>query len=310
MRLSAWRFKHFRARLVRAVERESAVLSLRICGTLAPLLVMDGDIALLARELECSLCRRFFEDPVSLPCAHVFCRRCVRSKLEGVGVFANECPSCKQPAYVKDLSKNTKVAAVAELVKAMGAEPSLRRDSPAPAQQRRRRSSNPPSLSGAAAKRPRGGDTGGRAPSDSGGAAGSSEPDDSQGLRDGFAAWAARQRELGTPSSGELEALEETAEDLRSALAAVESRMAERDAQHAQRRSTSQPGGSAADKRSRFARTGVTELRKMCMAVFGRVYNAQKMRGKLSAVDAEALDTAMEAFEAEDAAAAPAAAPK
>ena len=270
--------------------------------------VMDGDIALLARELECSLCRRFFEDPVSLPCAHVFCRRCVRSKLEGVGVFANECPTCKQPAYVKDLSKNTKVAAVAELVRAMGAQLAGRRDSPAPAEQRRRSSANPLSHSGAAAKRPRGSEAGGRAPSNGGGAAGSSESDDSQGLRDGFAAWTARQRELGTPSSGELEALEETAEDLRRALAAVESRMAERDG-HAQRRTASQPGGSAADKKLRFARTGVAELRTMCLAVFGRVFDAKKMRSKLSAVDPEALETAMEAFEAEDAAADAAAAP-
>ena len=290
------------------MECDSALRLLRGCGALPPRLAMDGDIALLARELECSLCRRFFEDPVSLPCAHVFCRRCVRSKLEGVGVFANECPTCKQPAYVKDLSKNTKVAAVAELVRGMGAEPSVRRDSPAPAEQRRR-SANPPSLSGAAAKRPRGGEAGERAPSDGAGAGESSEPNDSLGLCDGFSAWAARQRELGTPSSGELEALEETAEDLRRALAAVESRLAERDAEHAQRRSASQPGGSAAEKKSRYARTGVRELQKMCLAVFGRVYDAKKMRSKLSAVDPEALDTAMEAFEAEDAAAAAHAAP-
>ena len=255
-------------------------LSLQTCGALAPRRAMDGDIALLARELECSLCRRFFEDPVSLPCAHVFCRRCVRSKLEGVGVFANECPTCKQPAYVKDLSKNTKVAAVAELVRAMRAEPAVRRDSPAPAELRRRRSANPPSQSGAAAKRARGGEAGGRAPSDGGGAAASGESDDLQGLRDGFAPWAARQHELGTPSASELEALEETAEDLRRALAAVESRLAER-------------------KKLRFARTGVTELRKMCMAVFGRVYDAKKMRSKLSAVDRETLDTALFAFAAE-----------
>jgi hypothetical protein len=269
---------------------------------------MDEDIALLARELECSLCKKFFDDPVSLPCAHVFCRRCVRSKLEGVGVFANECPSCKQPAYVKDLSKNTKVAAVAELVRAMmGAELPAPRESPAPADPRGRRSVDPQSLSGgAAAKRPRGGEAARRAPSEGAGtASASSESDDSQGLRDGFAAWAARQRELGTPSSGELEALEETAEDLRRALTAVESRLAERDTEREQRRGTaSQPGGSAADRRLRFARSGVTELRKMCMAVFGRVYDAKKMRSKLATVDPETLDTALEAYgDGEDAAA-------
>jgi hypothetical protein len=128
-------------------------------------------------------------------------------------------------------------------------------------------------------------------------------------LRDGIAAWAERQRERGTPSTGELAALEETAEDLRRALAAVESRLAERDAERAQRRprdggTASQPGGSASDKKSRFARTGVAELRKMCMAVFGRVYDAKKMRSKLAAVDPETLDTAVEAYECEGNAAA------
>ena len=274
---------------------------------------------MLARELECSLCRSIFADPVSLPCAHVFCRRCVRSKLEGVGVFANECPTCKQPAYIKDLSKNTKVAAVAELVRAMvGAElPAPRvRDSPAPADPRRRRSVDPQSQSGAAAaKRPRGSEAARRAPSEGAAAAsGSSESDDSQGLRDGFAAWAARQRELGTPSTGELAALEETADDLRRALTAVESRLAERDTEREQRRArdggtASQPGGSAADKKQRFARTGVAELRRMCMAVFGRVYDAKKMRSKLAGVDPETLDTAIEAYgDGEPAAAAPEAA--
>ena len=274
---------------------------------------MDGDIALLARELECSLCRRFFDDPVSLPCAHVFCRRCVRAKLEGVGVFANECPACKQPAYVKDLSKNTKVAAVAELVRAMmGAELAAPRASPAPVAPRRRSSAEPQPQSGAAAaKRPRGGEAARRAPSEGGDAAsGSGASDDSQGLQDGFAAWAARQHELGTPSASELAALEETAEDLRRALAAVESRLAERDTERAQQRRPHDVGGTAsqADKKLRFARTGVAELRKMCLAVFGRVYDAKKMRSKLAAVDPEALDTAVEAYEGEgedDAGAAP-----
>jgi hypothetical protein len=76
-------------------------------------------LAQLARELKCALCRQFFDQPVSLPCAHVFCSRCIRAALEGRGVFRNECPTCKLPAYVKDLSKNTKVAAVTALLRGL-----------------------------------------------------------------------------------------------------------------------------------------------------------------------------------------------
>lgn len=269
---------------------------------------MEGDVALLARELECPLCRRFFEDPVSLPCAHVFCRRCVRSKLEGVGVFANECPTCKQPAYVKDLSKNTKVAAVAELLRAMVGELAAAdgpHESPAAADGPSKRwPVEPQSQCGAVAdERQRRSAAGRRAPSaeGAGAASASSESEDSQGVQDGFAAWAARQRELGTPSTGELAALEETAGDLRSALAAVESRLAERDTERAQQRPHDGSASQPSQAKKRFARTSVAELRKLCMAAFGRVYDAKKMRSKLAGVDPEALNTALEAYEDEDA---------
>lgn len=71
----------------------------------------------LAAELTCALCYDLYNMPVSLPCTHVFCSSCVRSKLEGVGVYKSECPTCHSPAFVRDLRSNTKVQAVALIAK-------------------------------------------------------------------------------------------------------------------------------------------------------------------------------------------------
>ena len=71
----------------------------------------------LVAELTCALCGELYNSPVSLPCTHVFCSGCVRGKLEGVGVYKSECPSCHSPAFVRDLRSNTKVQAVALIAK-------------------------------------------------------------------------------------------------------------------------------------------------------------------------------------------------
>jgi hypothetical protein len=71
----------------------------------------------LAAELTCALCGDLYNSPVSLPCTHVFCSGCVRGKLEGVGVYKSECPTCHSPAFVRDLRSNTKVQAVALIAK-------------------------------------------------------------------------------------------------------------------------------------------------------------------------------------------------
>ena len=66
----------------------------------------------LERVPSCELCEGVLRDPTTLPCAHTFCAECVRDRLEGVGVYANECPRCTHPVYVKDLRPNRTVAGV------------------------------------------------------------------------------------------------------------------------------------------------------------------------------------------------------
>ena len=77
----------------------------------------DRALHCLVTELTCALCGDLYNSPVSLPCTHVFCSGCVRGKLEGVGVYKSECPTCHSPAFVRDLRSNTKVQAVALIAK-------------------------------------------------------------------------------------------------------------------------------------------------------------------------------------------------
>jgi hypothetical protein len=222
-------------------------------------------LAQLARELKCALCQQFFDQPVSLPCAHVFCSRCIRAALEGRGVFRTECPTCKLPAFVKDLSKNTKVAAVTALLRGL-LEPAAVAACVAPQPQPscagrgggsgsgaaassgdgRRKRASPDAASPrlpdgvAAGKRARGGKSSSDAPASpppesdgcggadaSGGAAEQSESHESHDSQVGadLLAWAAHQRSLPTPTSSECDALLEDAKTVRAAQAVIAARL-------------------------------------------------------------------------------------
>ncbi|XP_040295516.1 E3 ubiquitin/ISG15 ligase TRIM25-like [Bufo bufo] len=70
----------------------------------------------LRAELDCSICRSLYTDPVSLRCGHNFCRSCIVSALdaqEAAGVYS--CPDCRaeypeRPA----LEKNSKLGNMVE----------------------------------------------------------------------------------------------------------------------------------------------------------------------------------------------------
>lgn len=47
-------------------------------------------------------------------CCAVLCRECVVDTLEGPGIVKSQCPSCKQPAWKKDLKTNYKYLALAD----------------------------------------------------------------------------------------------------------------------------------------------------------------------------------------------------
>eukprot|EP00242_Pyramimonas_sp_CCMP2087_P018318 CAMPEP_0198200748 /NCGR_PEP_ID=MMETSP1445-20131203/3706_1 /TAXON_ID=36898 /ORGANISM="Pyramimonas sp., Strain CCMP2087" /LENGTH=614 /DNA_ID=CAMNT_0043870893 /DNA_START=303 /DNA_END=2144 /DNA_ORIENTATION=+ len=68
----------------------------------------------LEKELICPLCHNLYEEPQSLPCSHIFCRECIIGKLQGKGVYKNECPlaECKKPVWRCDLKLNTTIANV------------------------------------------------------------------------------------------------------------------------------------------------------------------------------------------------------
>ncbi|XP_016115621.1 zinc-binding protein A33-like [Sinocyclocheilus grahami] len=55
--------------------------------------------------LMCPVCLSDFNDPVSLPCEHVFCRQCITSYLES-HEGAHKCPECRQNFTRQDLKGN------------------------------------------------------------------------------------------------------------------------------------------------------------------------------------------------------------
>uniref|UniRef100_A0A8C1IBI6 Uncharacterized protein n=1 Tax=Cyprinus carpio TaxID=7962 RepID=A0A8C1IBI6_CYPCA len=59
----------------------------------------------LSLYLMCPVCLSDFNDPVSLPCEHVFCRQCITSYLES-HEGAHKCPECRQNFTRQDLKGN------------------------------------------------------------------------------------------------------------------------------------------------------------------------------------------------------------
>ena len=77
-----------------------------LCLTAAPRLMHDATSALTIKMLRSSL--------LTSTCACVCCRECVVDTLEGPGIVKSQCPSCKQPAWKKELKTNHKYLALAD----------------------------------------------------------------------------------------------------------------------------------------------------------------------------------------------------
>ncbi|RXK38845.1 DNA repair protein rad18 [Tremella mesenterica] len=56
----------------------------------------------LDRSLYCQICKELFSGPVSIPCGHSFCSRCIRGSLE----VMKKCPSCNEPASEGSIRRN------------------------------------------------------------------------------------------------------------------------------------------------------------------------------------------------------------
>jgi zf-RING of BARD1-type protein len=76
--------------------KREEVLRSRV-DTLSPLI---GEWKDFEETLKCSLCRSFFDAPVSLKCSHVFCSFCIRKHFEFRG---SNCPVCRSTAGSQDL---------------------------------------------------------------------------------------------------------------------------------------------------------------------------------------------------------------
>ncbi|XP_075061634.1 E3 ubiquitin/ISG15 ligase TRIM25-like [Mixophyes fleayi] len=78
----------------------------------------------LRQELNCSICRNIYTDPVTLRCGHNFCRVCIDRVLdtqEGSGVYT--CPECRAEFQDRPvLEKNRKLCNIAEHVRSIPEE--------------------------------------------------------------------------------------------------------------------------------------------------------------------------------------------
>ncbi|XP_062394098.1 E3 ubiquitin-protein ligase TRIM62-like [Sardina pilchardus] len=62
--------------------------------------------ASLTIQLQCSVCRNIFTEPVDLPCSHTFCQKCLLD-LPQLSSGQQPCPDCSQPFSLNDLKPNS-----------------------------------------------------------------------------------------------------------------------------------------------------------------------------------------------------------
>lgn len=79
----------------------------------------------LEEKLVCSICLELFKVPITLPCGHNFCKRCIsdhQGKQEQAAAGAKQgfsCPECRQSCAPQlELKKNVTLSKVLELVRA------------------------------------------------------------------------------------------------------------------------------------------------------------------------------------------------
>ncbi|XP_015150442.1 tripartite motif-containing 27 isoform X1 [Gallus gallus] len=70
----------------------------------------------LQSEASCSICLGYFQDPVSIPCGHNFCRECIARCWEGLeGNFP--CPQCRKTALHKNFRPSRELANIASIAR-------------------------------------------------------------------------------------------------------------------------------------------------------------------------------------------------
>ncbi|XP_036599125.1 E3 ubiquitin-protein ligase TRIM11-like [Trichosurus vulpecula] len=60
----------------------------------------------LQEELICSLCRKYFTDPISIDCGHSFCHCCLLDGWQEAASTSFSCPECENVSQLKDFKTN------------------------------------------------------------------------------------------------------------------------------------------------------------------------------------------------------------
>uniref|UniRef100_A0A6I8SK39 Uncharacterized LOC100491025 n=1 Tax=Xenopus tropicalis TaxID=8364 RepID=A0A6I8SK39_XENTR len=71
-----------------------------------------------AAKLSCSICRKVYTDPVTLPCGHNYCLRCIGGTggERGQKVASLSCPKCGESTREMELSKNLTLCHIVQLL--------------------------------------------------------------------------------------------------------------------------------------------------------------------------------------------------
>ncbi|XP_066474064.1 E3 ubiquitin-protein ligase TRIM39-like [Tiliqua scincoides] len=85
---------------------------------------MENPVESLHKEATCSICLEYFQDPVSIPCGHSFCRACItQCWKERSSNFS--CPQCREIALQRNFRPNRELGNVVEITKRLSAHASL-----------------------------------------------------------------------------------------------------------------------------------------------------------------------------------------
>ncbi|NXK51452.1 TRI27 protein, partial [Chauna torquata] len=79
-------------------------------------MAMQSPSESLHNEASCSICLGYFQEPVSIPCGHNFCRECISRCWEGLEANFS-CPQCRQTTLHKSFRPSRELAKIAEIAR-------------------------------------------------------------------------------------------------------------------------------------------------------------------------------------------------
>lgn len=82
--------------------------------------VMENPVESLHKEATCSICLEYFQDPVSIPCGHSFCRVCITQCWKERSTNFS-CPQCREIALQRNFRPNRELGNVVEITKRLSA---------------------------------------------------------------------------------------------------------------------------------------------------------------------------------------------